>query len=71
MKQITLTELLQNTTQDQAAAAMGITQGAVSKMVRKKKNVVISLNDSGEIDHWRYEPEKRFPKELQQRLATG
>jgi hypothetical protein len=60
MREISLSEFLENHTQQEAADVIGCTQGAVWQMLKKRRDIRFRLNKKGEaVSHYEITAAKR------------
>jgi hypothetical protein len=50
MNRIPLSDYLQKNSQTTLAEAVGLTQGAISKMMRSGRKVIVIVKDSGDVE---------------------
>lgn len=56
MQKMTLKEYLKDKTQDEAARAIGVTQGAVAQMVRSTRHIELTINEDGTVQAHEIKP---------------
>ncbi len=50
MNRIPLPDYLKENSQASLAEAVGLTQGAISKMMRAGRRIIVVINDSGDVE---------------------
>lgn len=56
MKTLSLVDFIKQSTQDEAAKSLGITQGAIWQAVRNKREIYVTCNDGRPVLAYEYKP---------------